>query len=451
MPNSIITAAGLALFADALYSGETITIDRLVFADVPGLDPAVTPDENQSLPPAGQIMLDAEISHSGKVDENTVVYSTILTANDGNFYINWIGLYSTEHETLVAVCVVPRHYKFKTDGFQAGNTLYKNFAIQYANAAALTGISINPETWQYDFDTRYALKDHNHDSRYEPLGAVSAHNSADSPHPGKFEAAGAVSAHNSAASPHPGKFEAAGAVSTHNSAADPHPGKFDAAGTATSAVNTHNSAASPHPGKFEAAGAVSAHNSAASPHPGKFDAAGAATSAVNTHNSAASPHPGKFDAAGAATSAVNTHNSAANPHPGKFEAAGAVSAHNSAANPHPGKFAAADHTHDLSGKANITLNNLNLSTALANLGFSGSHVANGYQKLPGGLILQWGKSAVTVENQNFPIAFPNACLAIAQGGTMSWNKGHIFQIVSKSQYKIFAEVPGETTWIAVGY
>ncbi len=286
MPNSIITAAGLALFADALYSGETITIDRLVFADVPGLDPAVTPDENQSLPPAGQIMLDAEISHSGKVDENTVVYSTILTANDGNFYINWIGLYSTEHETLVAVCVVPRHYKFKTDGFQAGNTLYKNFAIQYANAAALTGISINPETWQYDFDTRYALKDHNHDSRYESLGAV------------------------------------------------------------------------------------------------------------------------------------NTHNNAASPHPGKFESAGAVSAHNSAANPHPGKFAAADHTHDLSGKANITLNNLNLSTALANLGFSGSLVENGYQKLPGGLIIQWGNltgiATETLWEQRylFPIAFPHQCLTV---------------------------------------
>ncbi len=286
MPNSIITAAGLALFADALYSGETITIDRLVFADVPGLDPAVTPDENQSLPPAGQIMLNAEISHSGKVDENTVVYSTILTANDGNFYINWIGLYSTEHETLVAVCVVPRHYKFKTDGFQAGNTLYKNFAIQYANAAALTGISINPETWQYDFDTRYALKDHNHDSRYEPLGAV------------------------------------------------------------------------------------------------------------------------------------NTHNNAASPHPGKFESAGAVSAHNSAANPHPGKFAAADHTHDLSGKANITLNNLNLSTALANLGFSGSIVENGYQKLPGGLIIQWGNltgiATETLWEQRylFPIAFPHQCLTV---------------------------------------
>lgn len=267
MPNSIITAAGLALFADALYSGETITIDRLVFADVPGLDPAVTPDENQSLPPAGQIMLDAEISHSGKVDENTVVYSTILTANDGNFYINWIGLYSTEHETLVAVCVVPRHYKFKTDGFQAGNTLYKNFAIQYANAAALTGISINPETWQYNFDTRYALKDHNHDTRYEPLGAVNEHNNA--------------------------------------------------------------------------------------------------------------------------------------------------------TDPHPGKFAAINHTHNFSDKANTNFDNINLNSALANLGFSGLHAGNGYQKIPNGLILQWGvaycSSAVGDGCEvavTLPVASPNGVLAV---------------------------------------
>lgn len=287
MPNSIITAAGLALFADALYSGETITIDRLVFADVPGLDPAVTPDENQSLPPAGQIMLDAEISHSGKVDENTVVYSTILTANDGNFYINWIGLYSTEHETLVAVCVVPRHYKFKTDGFQAGNTLYKNFAIQYANAAALTGISINPETWQYNFDTRYALKDHNHDTRYEPLGAV------------------------------------------------------------------------------------------------------------------------------------NEHNNATDPHPGKFESAGAVKEHNNAADPHPGKFAAANHSHNLSGKANITFDNLNLDTALANLGMYGSHQGIGFQRLPGGLFIQWGVIVYSGQYTyvTFPVAFPNGVMAVTFGAS----------------------------------
>ena len=304
MANSIITDAGRALLVRALKEGLTVTIDRMIFADVPGLDPAVTPGGAQPMPPADQIKMNAAIDHAGIDDNNpdTVIYSKILTATDGNWYLNWIGLYSSQHETLIAVCVVPRHYKFKTDGFQAGNTLYKNFAIQYANASTLTGITIPAEKWQYNFDDRYAFKGHDHAGKYEPLGAVANHNNDAGAHSGKFAAVD----HN-----HDTKYEPLGAVNTHNSAADPHPGKFDAAGTATAAVKTHNEAASPHPGKFEAAGAVAAHNSAAAPHPGKFDAAGAATSAVDTHNSAASPHPGKFEAAGA----VNTHNSAADAHP----------------------------------------------------------------------------------------------------------------------------------------
>ena len=280
MANSIITDAGRALLVRALKEGLTVTIDRMIFADVPGLDPAVTPGGAQPMPPADQIKMNAAIDHAGIDDKNpdTVIYSKILTATDGNWYLNWIGLYSSQHETLIAVCVVPRHYKFKTDGFQAGNTLYKNFAIQYANASTLTGITIPAEKWQYNFDDRYAFKGHDHAGKYEPLGAVANHNSDAGAHSGKFAAVdhnhdtkyeplGAVNTHNSAASPHPGKFEAAGAVAAHNSAAAPHPGKFDAAGAATSAVDTHNSAASPHPGKFEAAGAVNTHNSAPDAHP----------------------------------------------------------------------------------------------------------------------------------------------------------------------------------------
>jgi len=65
-----------------------------------------------------------------------------------------------------------------------------------------------------------------------------------------------------------------------------------------------------------------------------------------------------------------------------------------------------------------TANNLSdlasLATALTNLGFSNSLGSSGYQKLPGGLILQWGKtsnfSSETSQSVTFPIAFPNACL-----------------------------------------
>ncbi len=229
MANSIITTAGLALFADAAATGKTIAIDKMIFADVPGLDVSQTPDPAQGLP-AG-IVCRTEIDRSAKIDDRTVVYSKTLAATVGDFYINWIGLYSTSESTLVAVCCVPRHKKYATSEFEAGNTLYKNFALSFANAAALTGITIAPEAWQMQGE--YALKEHTHtipqvtglqaalDGK-ENAGAVAAHNSAEAPHPGKFEVAGAVAAHNSAEAPHPGKFEVAGAVTKHNASGVAH-------------------------------------------------------------------------------------------------------------------------------------------------------------------------------------------------------------------------------------
>ncbi|WP_445656816.1 gp53-like domain-containing protein [Achromobacter sp. NCFB-sbj8-Ac1-l] len=48
-----------------------------------------------------------------------------------------------------------------------------------------------------------------------------------------------------------------------------------------------------------------------------------------------------------------------------------------------------------------------------------SLAGNGYQKLPGGLILQWGfqaSAASTTTSVTFPIAFPNTCLAVLGTG-----------------------------------
>jgi hypothetical protein len=49
------------------------------------------------------------------------------------------------------------------------------------------------------------------------------------------------------------------------------------------------------------------------------------------------------------------------------------------------------------------------------LGFTNSFSTNGYQKLPSGLILQWGYvggGAVKQNQTNFPIAFPTACVGV---------------------------------------
>ena len=77
----------------------------------------------------------------------------------------------------------------------------------------------------------------------------------------------------------------------------------------------------------------------------------------------------------------------------------------------------------------VTKDYADLKVALAD--FTGANVSlatNGYQKLPGGLIIQWGSVTVPVDSSatfTFPIAFPNACLVafaqqtigIAGGGT----------------------------------
>ncbi len=182
-----MTDAGLALFARALQEGFTVPIDRMLFADIPGLDTDAEPSPETMRPAAETIVHEGVITNAGKLDANQVIYSYVLPATLGPFYINWIGLYSTQYETLIAIYHVPRHYKSNTSGFQVGNTLYKNFAIQYENIGDLSGITVPPESWQYDFDDRYALKNHDHDTKYEPLGSVSTHNQAAAAHKTLFD------------------------------------------------------------------------------------------------------------------------------------------------------------------------------------------------------------------------------------------------------------------------
>lgn len=65
------------------------------------------------------------------------------------------------------------------------------------------------------------------------------------------------------------------------------------------------------------------------------------------------------------------------------------------------------------GSANVTMN-----TSLDLAGFSSLKMENGYQKMPTGLIIQWGKLASnshlgeTAQSITFPITFPNACLNV---------------------------------------
>jgi hypothetical protein len=183
MGKSIITTAGAALIAQKQANAQVLTIDQIVFADIPDLDTSVPPSAETVMPAAENIKLQTAIDQTGLIDNTTVVYSKILGSAVGDFYLNWIGLYSSADDVLVAVCYTPRHLKYASDGQRLGNNLVKNFALGINNVSDLTGIVINAETWQWDFSEMFAGIDHNHDDAYEPLGAIVSHVVAGDPHP----------------------------------------------------------------------------------------------------------------------------------------------------------------------------------------------------------------------------------------------------------------------------
>jgi hypothetical protein len=91
-------------------------------------------------------------------------------------------------------------------------------------------------------------------------------------------------------------------------------------------------------------------------------------------------------------------------------------------------------------------------------GTTGLMAGNGYQTLPGGLILQWGSTTgeQTYVNVTFPIAFPNACLRVLNsvalygpGDVANNNYSGVVSFTNATAY-IGADQNG-ANWFALGY
>ncbi|UUZ93259.1 tail fiber protein [Paenibacillus sp. P25] len=85
-------------------------------------------------------------------------------------------------------------------------------------------------------------------------------------------------------------------------------------------------------------------------------------------------------------------------------------------------------------------------------GFASSLAQNGYQKLPSGLILQWGTVSIpnggTNTNVNFPIAFPNSCFSAV--ATDSANAVYITYMSVNGITVYVGSASTVVTWMAVG-
>ena len=90
--------------------------------------------------------------------------------------------------------------------------------------------------------------------------------------------------------------------------------------------------------------------------------------------------------------------------------------------------------------------------------FSSNKNTNGYQKLPSGIIIQWGRVSNNGDGTktiNYPIAFPNkALMGVAQMITSSITQDEnsaAWNGKSKSQCYIIVDNGLYTAWIAIGY
>lgn len=99
-----------------------------------------------------------------------------------------------------------------------------------------------------------------------------------------------------------------------------------------------------------------------------------------------------------------------------------------------------------------------LANSVQDADFAKSLAANGYTKLPNGLIIQWGSASVATRSNNvkinLPIAFPNAALfaiAGAKGINNLFNGGEAITSWSTTQIGVSTYDGTALTWIAIGY
>ncbi len=154
--SAIITIPGENLIALCQGQGRHLNIDKMIFANVPDIDPEAAIDRSEQKPASELIVHESIIPDEYKayVNPNQVVYSTVLDSNTGNYEFNWIGLYCSEEDVVVAITTLPKISKWKTEGQVQGNHLTRNFMLEFTGASECTGMSVTADTWQLDFSAR---------------------------------------------------------------------------------------------------------------------------------------------------------------------------------------------------------------------------------------------------------------------------------------------------------
>ena len=124
---------------------------------------------------------------------------------------------------------------------------------------------------------------------------------------------------------------------------------------------------------------------------------------------------------------------------------------------------------NLTGNHNVGVRGSVIATMEAfNTEFLASKATSGYQKLPSGLIIQWGSATTSAGNTTtvFPIAFPSGVsrITISEANAAGWSVSNLSVYgvhgQSSSQFSVksfawtggaFSASVGVFNWLAIGY
>ncbi len=152
----ILTAAGKALLAQLNAEEKALVIDKMIFANVPNRPEYPQPDD---VVPSGHVNHEAAIEQRGRLSVDSVIYSTTLASNEGPFDFNWTGTYCSEYGVLVTVDYHALTPKTADEPGVAGNTLVRSMVLEYKDIAAITNITVDASSWQYNANPRMKKMD----------------------------------------------------------------------------------------------------------------------------------------------------------------------------------------------------------------------------------------------------------------------------------------------------
>lgn len=146
-----------AYLQQQITAGLPPDMNEVIFAYLPGLDLSAAIDRTQGLPDPATWVYQQDVDQIGKVGESAVAYSVVVDSRVPAFTFNAIYLHDKNKADSCGV-IVYKIEETKEYGMSSTKTLLQS----YSGAADIAAITLDAKTWQIDFQARLMGIDEQH-------------------------------------------------------------------------------------------------------------------------------------------------------------------------------------------------------------------------------------------------------------------------------------------------